>query len=263
MRKAIFITGAARGIGRATALLFAKKGWFVGAYDMDEAGLRDLAKAVDPDGRGGNAHTGRLDVTDPEAFSRTVAAFGEASGGRMDALFNNAGLMEMGYFEDIPVEKTRRMVDVNVMGVVHGILAALPLLEKTPGATIVSMSSASAVYGTPELAVYSATKFAVRAITEALDIEFRRKKVRVVDLMPSYVATDMVSEQRHRAKTLGTMGVKLRADDVAELAWKAVNVEDGWRKGIHFTAKRDIDLFLRLAGFQKIARPLMRRFSQM
>lgn len=259
----IFITGAAKGIGRATAVLFAKNGWFVGAYDVDEEGVKDLAKTIG----NGHTHTGKLDVTDYDAFTRTASDFEKAAGGRMDALFNNAGILRMGYFEEIPPKESKRQIDINVMGVINGIHAALPILEKTANekgsSTIVSMSSASAIYGTPELAVYSATKFAVRALTEALDIEFRRKKIRVVDIMPSYVATDMVSEQKHRAKTLSTMGVKLRPENIAELVWKAVTLEKGWKKGVHFTAKRDLDLFIRLAGFQKISRPLMRRYAKM
>jgi len=257
MEKAIFITGAGKGIGRATALLFAKNGWFVGAYDVDEAAVRDLASTIGD----GKVHAGRLDVTDVQAFARTVDAFGKASGGHMHALFNNAGILKMGFFEDISPEEYKRQIDINVLGVIYGIQASLPLLEKTQGSTIVSMSSASAIYGTPELAVYSATKFAVRALTEALDIEFRRKKIRVVDIMPSYVATDMVSEQKHRAKTLKTMGVKLRPEDIAALVYAAVT--GGKKKKVHFTAKRDLDLFIRLAGFSCISRPLMRRFAQM
>jgi NADP-dependent 3-hydroxy acid dehydrogenase YdfG len=258
MQKAIFITGAAKGIGRATALQFAKNGWFVGVFDVDEKGVRDLAAEIGS----GSSYAGTLDVTDYDAFAKSVASFEKAIG-RMDALFNNAGILRMGYFEEIPPKESKRQIDINVMGVINGIYASLPLLEKTVGSTIVSMSSASAIYGTPELAVYSATKFAVRALTEALDIEFRRKKIRVVDIMPSYVATDMVSEQKHRAKTLSTMGVKLKAEDIAELVWKAVTVTNGWKKGVHFTAKRDLDLFIRLAGFQGLSRPLMRRYAKM
>lgn len=257
-QKSIFITGAAKGIGRATALHFAKNDWFVGAFDVDEEGVNALAKELGA----GKSYAGKLDVTDYDAFVKAVASFEHATG-RMDALFNNAGILRMGFFEEIPAKESKRQIDINIMGVINGIYASLPLLEKTAGSTIVSMSSASAIYGTPELAVYSATKFAVRALTEALDIEFRRKKIRVVDIMPSYVATDMVSDQKHRAKTLSTMGVKLKPEDIAGLVWKAVTVANGWKKGVHFTAKRDLDLFLRLAGFSNIARPLMRRFSKM
>ena len=116
----------------------------------------------------------------------------------MNALFNCAGILRMGRFEQLPQSESLQQVQVNLMGVVYGIYASLPLLEKSVddgGACILNMSSASAIYGTPELAVYSATKFAVRALTEALDLEFRKKKIRVADIMPSYVATPMVSNQ--------------------------------------------------------------------
>jgi NADP-dependent 3-hydroxy acid dehydrogenase YdfG len=258
MQKSIFITGAAKGIGRATALHFAKNGWFVGVFDVDEKGVRELSAEIGA----GSSYAGVLDVTDYDAYAKSVASFEHAIG-RMDALFNNAGILRMGFFEEIPPKESKRQIDINIMGVINGIYASLPLLERTAGSTIVSMSSASAIYGTPELAVYSATKFAVRALTEALDIEFRRKKIRVVDIMPSYVATDMVSDQKHRAKTLSTMGVKLKPEDISELVWKAVTLTSGWKKGVHFTAKRDLDVFIRLAGFQGLSRPLMRRFSKM
>jgi len=150
-------------------------------------------------------------------------------------------------------------VQVNVMGPIYGIYASLPLLESTDGACIVNMSSASAIYGVPELAVYSATKFAVRALTEALDLEFRKKKIRVADIMPSYVATPMVANQTYRAKSLKTMGVKLKAEDIAGCVWQAVT----GKKVLHVLPRVDLKLFVRLAGFQSVARPMMKMFSRM
>ncbi len=164
----------------------------------------------------------------------------------------------MGRFEDIGPAECRKQLDVNVMGVILGIQACLPLLERAQGC-IVNMSSASAIYGQPELAVYSATKFAVRALTEALDLEFRKKNIRVADIMPSYVATPMVAGQTYRAKTLKTMGVKLKAEDIAAHVWTAVT----GKKAVHHLPRIDLKLFVRLAGFQSVARPMMKMFSGM
>jgi NAD(P)-dependent dehydrogenase (short-subunit alcohol dehydrogenase family) len=256
MTQSIFITGAASGIGRATAKLFAERGWTVGIFDVDDAGLDALEREI---GNGGKNVRGKLDVTSEKSWKEAVARFAEHTGGQMNALFNCAGILRMGRFEELPPEESLKQVQVNLMGVVYGIYASLPLLEKTEGACILNMSSASAIYGTPELAVYSATKFAVRALTEALDLEFRKKKIRVTDIMPSYVATPMVANQTHRAKTLKTMGVKLKAEDIAGVAWQAVT----GKKVVHHMPRADIKLFVRLAGFQSVARPMMKMFSRM
>jgi NAD(P)-dependent dehydrogenase (short-subunit alcohol dehydrogenase family) len=260
MNQSIFITGAASGIGKATAKLFAERGWTVGIFDVDDAGLDTLERELV--GHNVAAHQvirGRLDVTSEAGWKEVVAAFTKKTDGHMNALFNCAGILRMGRFEELPSSESLKQVQINVMGVVYGIYASLPLLEKTEGATILNMSSASAIYGTPELAVYSATKFAVRALTEALDLEFRKKKIRVTDIMPSYVATPMVANQTHRAKTLKTMGVKLKAEDIATVAWQAVT----GKKVLHHLPQMDLKLFVRLAGFQSVARPMMKMFSRM
>src|SRR5262249_58558783 len=86
-------------------------------------------------------------------------------------------------------EDTDLVVDINLKGVLNGVYACLPLLRETPGARIVNTSSVAGIYGAPNLAVYSATKFAVRGLTEALDLEFSRLGIRVTSLMPSFIDT--------------------------------------------------------------------------
>jgi len=254
-QQAIFITGAASGIGKATAKLFAQRGWFVGIFDVDDAGLDALERELGKN----QCVRGKLDVTSEADWRAAVTRFADKTNGQMHALFNCAGILRMGRFEQLPPSESLKQIQINVMGVIYGIYASLPLLEKTDGACILNMSSASAIYGTPELAVYSASKFAVRALTEALDLEFRNKKIRVADIMPSYVATPMVANQTHRAKTLKTMGVKLKAEDIAAVAWHAVT----GKKIVHHLPKIDLKLFVRLAGFQSVARPMMKMFSKM
>lgn len=250
--KSIFITGAAQGIGRATALRFAREGYFVGAYDVDEEGLRTLAAEIPA------SVTGRLDVTDRAAFARAIEAF-ERSAGRMDVLFNNAGILHTGRFEDVDPEKASHMVDVNVKGVLNGIYAALPLLGRTEGSVVINMSSVAAIYGGPELAVYSATKFAVRAITEALDLEFASKGIRVCDIMPSYVATNMVHGQAFKPASMETAGIHLSAQDVAELVWKAHT-----RRRLHWLMRFDVKVLSRIGGLlPEVGREVMRRYSRL
>jgi NAD(P)-dependent dehydrogenase (short-subunit alcohol dehydrogenase family) len=251
MNETIFVTGAASGIGRATALLFAGRGWFVGCYDVDVDGARKTAEACR------TACHGRLDVTSFESWRLAVADFEAQTAAAMSVLFNCAGILRMGRFEQIGPDACKKQVDVNVMGVVLGVHACLPALERSRG-TIVNMSSASAVYGSPELAVYSATKFAVRALTEALDIEFKGKGVRVCDVMPGYVDTPMVRSQDTPAQTVSRMGVKLKAEDVAELVWKAVR-----GKSLHYMPQTELKLLTRINGVSpELARAVMHRVAR-
>jgi NADP-dependent 3-hydroxy acid dehydrogenase YdfG len=217
--QAIFITGAASGIGRETALLFAQRGWRVGAVDVDEAGLARLAGELGAD----RCLAGRLDVRDLAAYRERIAAFGAWTGGRMDALFNCAGIMRMGPFDQVAIEEHVRTVQVNVIGVLHGIHTAFGLLKATRGSHVVTMGSASGIYGVPDLATYSASKFFVRGLTEALNIEFERHGITVTDLMPLYVDTPMVRSQEYRAGSLETFGARLAPRQIAGLVWKAVH----------------------------------------
>lgn len=220
-RPAIFITGAAAGIGRATAELFAARGWFVGLYDLDEAGVRALAAQLPA----GAAVAGRLDVTDYAAFEAALAQFWQAAGQRLDLLFNNAGVGQSGDFESQPMARHRATIAVNFEGVVNGCHAAFPYLKRTPGARVISMSSASAIYGAPGLAAYAATKFAVKGLTEALDIEWRRHGITVRDILPLFVDTAMVRNFEAQLKAKDALGMHLVPADIARVVWRAAH----WR----------------------------------
>lgn len=228
-RKAIFITGAASGIGAETARHFARKGWFCGLYDVNEAGLAAVAAELGE----GSCHSAKLDVRSREDWAGAVEGFGAATGGKMHVLFNNAGIGRHGWFEDIPPQDNDWVVDVNVKGVINGVHAALPLLKATEGARIVNTASTAGIVGAPQLAVYSATKWAVRGLTEALDAEFRDLGIRVTSLMPWFVETpilDMGASEGANVK----MSDQLRAGGAtiypvslaAEKAWDAAHGDD-------------------------------------
>lgn len=206
----VFITGAAAGIGRATATLFADGGYRVGAYDIDLAGLATLAEEVTR--RGGSIVTGELDVTDAGGWAARLSEF-TGSSRRLDILINNAGILSSGRFEEIPLATQQHIVEVNVTGTLSGMHTAFPYLRDTAGAQVVNLCSASAMYGQPELATYSATKFAVRGLTEALELEWRRYGIRVMAMWPLFVATHMV-DGLDTASTR-SLGVHLGAADVA------------------------------------------------
>ncbi|UJB65559.1 SDR family oxidoreductase [Acidovorax sp. YS12] len=218
-RKSIFITGAASGIGRQTALLFAARGWYVGLADIDAEGLAQLAREIGAD----HCHTLALDVTDVPQYRAAIDAFTRWTGGRLDVLFNNAGILRMGRNEDIPLAQQHLTLDINVKGVLNGIHCALPALRATPGAHIVTMCSTSALYGMPELAVYSASKHAVHGLTEALDLELERYGITVSDVMAPYVNTPMVTAAATQAHSVRSTGVNVQPQQVAEVVWKAAH----------------------------------------
>lgn len=222
MPHSIFITGAAAGIGRATAERFAAAGWFVGLYDVNEAAVRELAQQL---GGPGKAVAGKLDVTDGAAFAAAVAGFFEAAGKRLDVMFNNAGIGQTGEFHALPLEQHHRTIAVNFTGVVNGCHAAFPYLRQTPGSALISMSSASAIYGAPGLASYAATKFGVKGLSEALSIEWQPHGIRVMDLLPLFVDTNMVRQFESELKAKEKLGMHLVADDVARVVWRAAH----WR----------------------------------
>ncbi|MEM1037374.1 MAG: SDR family oxidoreductase [Pseudomonadota bacterium] len=228
-RKSIFITGAASGIGAETARHFAKKGWFVGLYDIDERGLSEVASEIGE----ANCHQARLDVTNRDDWASATAAFAEATEGRMNVLFNNAGIGRHGWMEDIPPEESDLIIDINLKGVVNGVYAALPYLKQTPSARIVNTASTAGIAAAPRLAVYAATKFGVRGLTEALDAEFQELDIRVTSLMPWFIETPILD----MGKTEGAnekMSDEIRASGAevypvslaAERAWDAAHGKD-------------------------------------
>jgi NAD(P)-dependent dehydrogenase (short-subunit alcohol dehydrogenase family) len=220
----IFITGAARGIGRACAERFAAAGYFVGLYDLEAESLAATVEAIaDRQGRDRICHA-TLDVRDRGSIQAALEHFAEHTGGRMQVLLNNAGVMHVGPFEAIDPEQHRQMIAVNLQGVIEVAHAGFTLLSETPGARLINMSSASAIYGMPEMATYSATKHAVRGLTEALDIEWERFDIRVCDVMPIFVDTELLTRTR-KAHAADKLGVRLQPSDVAEVVWAAATSE--------------------------------------
>ncbi|MFN2259603.1 MAG: SDR family oxidoreductase [Parasphingopyxis sp.] len=225
MTKAIFITGGASGIGRAVARHFAEQGWFVGLADINEAGLAETA-ALLPEGMS-SIH--RLDVTDRSGWPKVLADFAERTGGRLDVLFNNAGIGIGGPLEDMSDPDIDRTIAVNFTGVINGIRAAFPYLRDTPDSCILNTSSAAGIYGSAGLVVYSGTKFAVRALTEGLDIEFREYGIRSRALMPGFIDTPLL-DGPVTGRNLSTRDVVAEAgleitpvEEVAKAAWEAVH----------------------------------------
>lgn len=220
-KKTILITGAASGIGRETALFFAQKGWYVGIFDVNEAGLKTLESGIGAS----NCFSGIMDVTDPESVQKGIDAFAKKTEGKLNVLLNNAGILEFGLYENIPLKRHLQIVDVNFKGCLNCIYYCLPYLKKTNNARIINMSSISSLYGSPELAVYASTKHALSAMTEALDIELEPYGIKVCDIKPPYVKTPMLKggENSKSLRILRVIGGQTNTEKVAKTVWKAAH----------------------------------------
>lgn len=244
MAESVFVTGAVRGIGLAIVRRFADAGYTVGAVDVDEVGLAALKSEVVE--RNWPVWTSRMDVTDVAAWRAALPAFVEFADNRLDVLVNNAGVLASGSFVDIPAERHTQIVDVNVTGVLLGCLTAFEYLRDTPGARVLNMCSASAIYGQPELASYSASKFAVRGLTEALELEWQRHDISVRALWPLFVDTAMVAGMQIGG--VDSLGVHLTADDVADAAWRAAHRRSPFPK-VHYPVGAQTKAIYHLARF--------------
>ena len=210
----IFITGGAAGIGLATAERFGRDGWTVGVYDVDADALAKV-KADHPD-----FITGTLDVREPEQWAEALAEFTSHTGGTLDVLDNNAGILHEGQIDHITPDQIKRQIDIDALGVALGAQAAYPYLKKTPGAHLVNIGSASAIYGQPGIAVYSATKFFVAGLTEALELEWEHDDIRVVSIWPLWAKTALATGG---AKSTKTLGIRITPEQVAEKIWESVH----------------------------------------
>ena len=250
-RKSIFITGAASGMGRATAVLFASKDWFVGSVDVDDDGLQTLKAQLGEK----NCFTRRLDVTDFEDYKAAIGDFGTLTNGHLDLLYNNAGTGRGGFFEDIAYDAAMKIVNINFVGVLNGIYAAIDLLKATPNSLCFTTSSSSATYGMPTLAVYSATKHAVKGLTEALSVEFMRLGIRAADVLPAAINTPLLLNTEVDSPELQTEGEKefpkrgtfrlLPPEDVAETVWRAYH-----SKKLHWYVPPSLAWYDRIKGFK-------------
>lgn len=220
-RQSIFITGAASGMGLETARLFAAQGWFVGGFDVNVTGLSDLQAELGAD----NCLVRRLDVTDRDDYRAAIADFGEATGGKMDLLYNNAGIGRGGPFAEQPFEDVIAVVQVNLMGVLIGIHEAIGLLKATPNALCFTTSSSSATFGMANIAVYSATKHAVKGLSEALSVEFKAYGVRVADVLPGVIDTPILPPGVAEAAPKEGMFRAIPPVEVAKTVWAAYHAD--------------------------------------
>ncbi|MFC9236437.1 SDR family oxidoreductase [Streptomyces decoyicus] len=220
--KVVAITGASSGIGEATARRLAADGHrvFLGARRTDR--LERLVEEITEEG--GTAAFGKLDVTDAADMHAFVDA-AVCEYGRIDVLVNNAGLMPLSPLEALKTDEWDRMIDVNVRGVLHGIAAALPVMRAQGGGHFVNIASVGAYEVSPTAAVYCATKFAVRAISEGLRQE-SAGDIRVTLVSPGVTESelaDSISDPAAREAMKTYRAVALPAAAIAEAIAYAVS----------------------------------------
>jgi NAD(P)-dependent dehydrogenase (short-subunit alcohol dehydrogenase family) len=216
-RKTIFITGAASGMGRETARLFHQKGWFVGAYDVNVDGLKTLEAELGV----ADCVVGKLDVTNREDYRTALADFASATTGKMDILYNNAGIGRGGFFETQSFEDVMAVVNTNFVGVLIGIHEGIKYLKATANSMCFTTSSSSATYGMPGIAVYSATKHAVKGLTEALAVEFKAIGVRAADVLPGLIDTPILPPGTAANAPKEGMFRAIPPMEVAKVVWEA------------------------------------------
>lgn len=244
----ILITGASKGIGLATARRLAKKGHRLALFDIDSDSLATVHKDK-AFAKLHKKHTlilGTMDVTRPsdwdDALAKTQQAFGD-----VHVLINNAGVIVSGDLPDTELERQLSLIDINCKGVLIGCHKVGELLQGTnnPYAKIINLSSASAIYGQPEIATYSASKFFVRGLTEALNLEYEPKGIKVIDVMPLWVKTNL-TDGIH-VTSIDRLGLHLSADDVAKKLVKLSTTPNQNINKVHYPIGLPSQLLYRLA----------------
>ncbi len=183
------VTGAGSGIGKALACAMASRGANVFVTDVNEQSAREVAATC-----GARAQARRLDVRDPDAV-RAVIEEAATVTGRLDYLFNNAGIALGGEAQDLVLGHWERILDVNVRGVVHGVVAAYPMMVKQGRGHIVNVASLAGLGAAPLLAPYSMTKHAVVGLSTSLRAEGAALGVRVSVLCPAAIETPILDSE--------------------------------------------------------------------
>jgi NADP-dependent 3-hydroxy acid dehydrogenase YdfG len=186
--KVVVITGASSGLGEATARLLSAEGASVVLGARREQRLRSLADEVTT--KGGKATAIVTDVTKREQVQKLVDTAVQTYG-RIDVIINNAGLMPQSLLEQLKVDEWEQMIDVNIKGVLYGIAAALPYMQKQKAGHIINVSSVAGHKVGPGSSVYAATKHAVRALSEGLRQEVKPYNIRTTVVSPGAVATEL------------------------------------------------------------------------
>jgi len=239
--KVALISGAARGLGRAMARLFAAEGAKVALGDRRDAEGEAAARAL-----GASAHFVHLDVTSESDWAAAVAAT-TGRFGRLDVLVNNAGIAEGAPLWETTLESYRRVIDVNQVGVFLGMRAVVAAMTDAGGGSIVNVSSIDGLIGMDHILSYVASKWAVRGMTKTAARELGPRRIRVNSIHPGFVPTQLAVEddaalapvqaliEAHAAR-LGPLGRAGRPEEIARLALFLASDESSYSTGSEFVA---------------------------
>ncbi|MBM3111602.1 SDR family oxidoreductase [Pseudomonas arcuscaelestis] len=224
MQNRMMITGAGSGLGREIALRWAREGWQLALADVNEAGLKETLVLVSQ--AGGQGFVQRCDVRDYSQLTALAQACEEKFGG-IDVIVNNAGVAAGGFFAELSLEDWEWQLSINLMGVVKGCKAFLPLLERSKG-RIVNIASMAALMQGPAMSNYNVAKAGVLALSESLLIELRQQEVAVHVVCPSFFQTNLLDSFRGPTPAMKAQVGKLlesspiTAADIAEYIYQQV-----------------------------------------
>ena len=227
--KRIFITGGASGLGRALAERYARAGWRVCIGDLDVERCADAQAAI----RVHSPHSQALacDVTREDAL-QAAADWLQREWGGVDVVVNNAGVAQMGGIAETTLDDWRWAVDINLLGVVRGCKVFAPLLRTQGGGQLVNIASMAGLVHMPNAAAYNATKAAVVALSETLQLELEPDGIRVSVVCPAFFRTDLARNMRAANPQLEGMTKRLverariGADEIAERIYAGIERGD-------------------------------------
>jgi NAD(P)-dependent dehydrogenase (short-subunit alcohol dehydrogenase family) len=192
MQNRMMITGAGSGLGREIALRWAREGWVLALSDVNDEGLLETLKRVRE--AGGDGFIQRCDVRDYSQLTALAQACEEKLGG-VDIIVNNAGVASGGFFNELSLEDWDWQIAINLMGVVKGCKAFLPLLEASKG-KIINIASMAALMQGPAMSNYNVAKAGVVALSESLLVELREQEIGVHVVCPSFFQTNLLDSFR-------------------------------------------------------------------
>ena len=257
--KRIFITGGASGLGRALAERYARAGWRVCIGDLDVERCADALAAI----RVHSPHSQALacDVTREDAL-QAAADWLQREWGGVDVVINNAGVAQMGGIAETTLDDWRWAVDINLLGVVRGCKVFAPLLRTQGGGQLVNIASMAGLVHMPNAAAYNATKAAVVALSETLQLELEPDGIRVSVVCPAFFRTDLARNMRAANPQLEGMTKRLverariGADEIAERIFAGIE-----RGETHILTHADARRFWRMKRWlpTRVFQSLMRR----
>lgn len=228
MHNRIMITGAGSGLGREMALRWAREGWRLALSDVNQAGLEETLRLVRE--AGGDGFIQRCDVRDYSQLTALAQACEERLGG-IDVVVNNAGVAAGGFFSELSLEDWDWQLSINLMGVVKGCKAFLPLLLKSQG-RLINIASMAALMQGPAMSNYNVAKAGVVALSESLLVELRDQQVKVHVVCPSFFQTNLLDSFRGPTPAMKAQVGKLlesspiSAGEIADYIFQQVAAEE-------------------------------------